>query len=295
MRGSSGSRRLPVRRVGYRLLVGLAVGSTLCVAPALASATSVPEVTWHEASVVSMTGATIEATINPEGSETSYEIRLECQSVERQGNCEPLTVGTQSTHGVLAAGFEAQTVDDIVTGLHPGYVYGYGVIATNSVGRAGFVHGGVITCPAEGFCATQPYMPGEALWVIEAAERAASEAPRLEAEREARQREAEERPAREAAERAAKEREIREAGERAGREAAERAAAVARSVKCVVPRLKGDSLGAARHALERAHCSLGRVSEPRRHHAPLVVTAQSVRSGRKLVKGAKVAVTLRTR
>ena len=142
MRGSSrGSRRLPFRRVGYGLLVGLAVGWTLCVAPAVASAASAPEVTWHEASAVSKTGATIEATINPEGSETSYEIRLECQSVERQGNCEPLAVGAQSTNGVLAAGFEVHTVSDIVTGLHPGYVYGYGVIATNSVGRGGLCTG----------------------------------------------------------------------------------------------------------------------------------------------------------
>jgi hypothetical protein len=146
----------------------------------------------------------------------------------------------------------------------------------------------------------QPVLGGEELWVLEGAERAASEAPRLEAEREARKKEAEERPIKEAAERAAKEREIREAGERAGREAAERAAreaaersaAASRAVKCVVPRLKGDSLRAAHRALRRAHCTLGKVVEPKEHHGRLVVVAQSVQSGHRLAKGAKVAVTL---
>jgi hypothetical protein len=72
----------------------------------------------------------------------------------------------------------------------------------------------------------------------------------------------------EAAERAAKEREAREAGERAGKEAAEReraaewAAARAHSPKCVVPRLNGDSLTEARRALGRAHCRLGKLTEP---------------------------------
>lgn len=129
------------------------------------------------------------------------------------------------------------------------------------------------------------------------AERVGAEAPKHEEEREAEKREEEERPAKEAAERAAKEREVREAGERAGREAAERERAeaernAAASVQCVVPRLKGESLNAARRTLGKAHCSLGKVSTPRKHHGALVVTAQSIQAGRKLAKGAAVAVKL---
>jgi hypothetical protein len=119
----------------------------------------------------------------------------------------------------------------------------------------------------------------------------AEEAPRVAAEERAQQKEAEERPAKEAAERAAKEHDIREAGERAGREAGERAA-LARSPRCVVPSLKGDSLARARRALDRAHCRLGRLSESRRYHGPLVVIKQSVQNGRELAADASVALTL---
>jgi hypothetical protein len=126
------------------------------------------------------------------------------------------------------------------------------------------------------------------------------EAPIREEEREAKKKEEEERAAKEAAARAAKEREVREAGERAGREAAEREAKKreeenipsSRPVQCVVPRLKGESLNAARRALGKAHCSLGKVSAPRKHHGALVVTKQSVQAGRKRAKGAAVAVKL---
>jgi hypothetical protein len=130
------------------------------------------------------------------------------------------------------------------------------------------------------------------------AERVGAEAPRREEEREAEKKEEEERPAKEAAARAAKEREVRETGERAGRERVERERAEAErnstaSVQCVVPRLKGDSIGAARTALRKGHCVLGRVSQPVRHRGPLVVTTQSARAGSKLADGAAIAVRLR--
>jgi hypothetical protein len=140
------------------------------------------------------------------------------------------------------------------------------------------------------------------------AERVGCEAPIREEEREAKKKEEEERPAKEAAARAAKEREVREAGERAGREAGERAGreaaereakkreeeniASSRPVQCIVPRLKGYSLGVARSALGKAHCELGKVSRPRRHRGVLVVRTQSVRAGLKLAKEAAVAVRL---
>lgn len=194
---------------------------------------------------------------------------------------------------MLAAGFEQVIVTDSIVGLQPGFLYKYEVIASNSDGREGYVGDGFLTCSPQGGCG-QPYLIGESLWVIEGAERVAKEAPKLEEEREAKQKEEEERPAKEAAVRAAHEREIHEAGERAGREAAERErrAKQAAAAMCHVPSLRGDSLDAARRALRKGHCNLGKVSKPRKHHAPLVVRTQSIRAGRKLAKGAAVAVHL---
>lgn len=292
------SRKSPICGTARLLpiaLIGLAWVLTFCVGQASAAPSESPEVKIYGAKQVTKTSATIEVGINPEGSQTTYEIWLECQNAhEDSQTCEPLTVGEQLTKGVIAPGLELQTVTAAVEDLEPGYLYKYRAVATNSVGKAGWVGSGLVTCPSEGVCPMQPYLPGEELWNLEGLERAGREAPRLEAELRAKKQEEEERPAKEAAARATKEREIREAGERAGREAAEReAAAAAQAPRCVVPRLNGDSLTAARHALHRAHCRLGKVTKPHTHHGALVVDRQSVRSGRKLASGAKVAVTLR--
>jgi hypothetical protein len=198
----------------------------LSVASATA-ATSAPEVRLEAVSEVSSTGATARAWINAEGGETSYEIWLECREVwESGGQCEPLTTDPQRRQGTLPGVSEALLVSDAFTGLQPGYLYKYRVVATNSAGRSGFFGAGFepVICQPMSLCPGQPYAPGEPLWILEGAERAGQEAPRLEAEREAKHREEQERPAKEAAERAAKEREIREAGERTGKEQAQRAA-----------------------------------------------------------------------
>ena len=132
----------------------------------------------------------------------------------------------------------------------------------------------------------QPVPGGEPLWAVEGARKSGEEAPRREAERVAKIMEAEAQQAREAAEHAARERELREAGERAGREAAEReAAARASALRCVVPRLIGDTLTQARRALGKALCSLGKVTEPHGHHGRLVVNSQGVPRGRRLSRG----------
>jgi hypothetical protein len=62
--------------------------------------------------------------------------------------------------------------------------------------------------------------------------------------------------------------------------------------RCVVPDLQGDSLGAARLALSRAHCQLGKVSEPHGRCGGLVVLTQSEVTGRRLGGGAEIAVRL---
>ena len=48
------------------------------------------------------------------------------------------------------------------------------------------------------------------------------------------------------------------------------------SIRCVVPKLKGDSLAKAKRLLRAAHCAIGKVKQPkaRKHHklGKLVVT-----------------------
>jgi virginiamycin B lyase len=61
---------------------------------------------------------------------------------------------------------------------------------------------------------------------------------------------------------------------------------------CAVPKLKGMTLGNARTALAKAHCTLGKVTKPRHRHGKLVVSSTKPGAGSKLANGAKVAVKL---
>lgn len=282
--------------VGARALFGrtslvtpVAVVCWLAV-PASASA-AVPGVTTMVATGVTSSGARVEAAIDPEGSQTSYEIWLECQG--GSPTCEA-PGAPQRQVGVLGSPTGQQTVSAEFSGLQAASYYRYGVIATNSSGREGWTGVSFRTCPSSGPCPMQPAPGGEQLWNFEAARREAEEAPALEAAREAAKREGEERLAREAAQFTARELAAREAGERAGREAAEREAA-ARAKRCVVPHVVGDSLAAARQSLTAAHCALGKVNAPRGHHGALTVSRQGVRAGQRLAAGSKVGVSLAAR
>jgi beta-lactam-binding protein with PASTA domain len=65
------------------------------------------------------------------------------------------------------------------------------------------------------------------------------------------------------------------------------------SPACVVPALKGQTLPAARRALERAHCKLGGVKKRGHHRGTRHVASQSPRPGTHLRSGGAVGVTLR--
>ncbi len=126
-----------------------------------------------------------------------------------------------------------------------------------------------------------PYTPPELPWANESGQRAAEQTVREQRELEARL----------AAER--KTGEEREAFERAQREIEARAAALQKSPPaCLVPRVKGDSLPAAKRALARAHCGLGKLTLSRRAGRRPVVVGQSQPAGRKLPVGTRVALTL---
>jgi len=135
-----------------------------------------------------------------------------------------------------------------------------------------------------GSLVTEHYTPPELPWANQSGNEAAV---RTVAEQRAKERE--EQKAREAAasytaEQAAL-RQREEAKEAAAREAGKQPA-------CVVPSLKGDTLAAARRALVKVHCRLGKVSRSRGHHKTLVVAGQSVKSGETLADGAAIAVKL---
>jgi hypothetical protein len=61
---------------------------------------------------------------------------------------------------------------------------------------------------------------------------------------------------------------------------------------CIVPKLKGKTLKQARGALDRAHCTLGKVTKPKRTRTRLVVGSTKPTAGTKLGDGATVAVKL---
>jgi PKD domain len=68
------------------------------------------------------------------------------------------------------------------------------------------------------------------------------------------------------------------------------------ATQCIVPKLKGLSLSAARTKLTRAHCKLGKVKKPKLRNSAkkpsLVVAHQSRPAGAKLANGSAVGVTL---
>lgn len=64
---------------------------------------------------------------------------------------------------------------------------------------------------------------------------------------------------------------------------------------CVVPRLTGKTLAAAKRALKKAHCAIGKVTKRVSKKRPGRVISQSRRPGRKLRNGAKVGVVLARR
>jgi len=72
--------------------------------------------------------------------------------------------------------------------------------------------------------------------------------------------------------------------------------AAAPPAKCVVPRLRNLSLKKAKRALAKAHCTLGRVKQPkhlsRSQKKKLVVLKQSPAAAKALAAGARVQVTL---
>lgn len=267
--------RHPARLVAVALLAGAALLLPAVPATAQTACEVTPTIVRTAVGTVSPAGAPVEAEIDPHGRETAYEIAVVWQE-EHPPHGGPPPAGTGAVKGHIPAGSATTTAHVLLTGLEPGSMYWYEVIATNVGGEAraqaafSYFYSGLFP-EGEG---EPPYRPVASCWVAESGQLAA------------------ERTSREARERQARELQEREAALAREREAAGQREAAARAARCVVPNLRGESLRAARRALAHAHCRLGAVRRPPGSTHGLVVTRQNPAHGRALGAGARVAVTL---
>jgi hypothetical protein len=137
------------RHAGRRTLGLAAFAAVCCLASGLAAsaqASTVPVIDSESASSITEHDATLEAQINPDGLETTYEFRLEtpeCQMMEGPG---PMVGCKLVGSGTIPTGSATATVStDIANAwqkLTPNTTYTYVVFAKNSAGSASGRHEG---------------------------------------------------------------------------------------------------------------------------------------------------------
>lgn len=235
-----------------------------------------------------MAGVDLEAQINPQGNETSYKFLTVWRALEPRERGEPVPAGSPAQEGHIGAGESDVTVSAFLSGLQPGYTYWFEVVATSlgnntrSTSRAlpYFNPDWHSETGTSGYEDGPPYVPSQrAGCADESGNLAAAETVREQREKEGK-------------EAAAKEAVAKQAEEAALKRLAEEHSAVVVSASCVVPSVKGDTLSAARNAIARAHCRLGRLKRPSHYHGALIVTAQTPRRGSTLSNGASVTLVL---
>lgn len=242
---------------------------------------------------VTMTGVSLEAQINPQGNETSYEFLIVWRALKPRERGEPLPAGSPAQEGHIGAGYSDVTVSAFLSGLQPGYTYWYQVVAT-SLGNS--TRSEATALPYfnpewyySGYEEGPPYVPPErAGCADESGNLAAAETVREQREKEAKEATAKEAAAREAK---AKEAAAKEAEEALKRRAKELSAVVL-PASCIVPSVKGHTLTAAQHAIVRAHCRLGRLKRPSHYRGALIVIGQTPHRGSTLPNGASVTLVL---
>jgi hypothetical protein len=127
----------------------------LALAPAAAQASSGPLIERISASHVTQHEATLEAQINPQGSETGYEIWVwpGCSA----GACERLPPRVVAKAADIGDGYEGRVVIAEVHGLEPGVSNNeYWVVASNAVGSTESPHESFATPP-------EPSIEGESV------------------------------------------------------------------------------------------------------------------------------------
>lgn len=234
---------------------------------------------------VTMAGVSLEAQINPQGNETSYEFLIVWRALKPRERGEPLPDGPPAQEGHIGAGYSDVTVSALLSGLQPGYTYWYQVVAT-SLGNS--TRSAATALPYfnpdwyySGYEEGPPYVPPQrAGCADESGNLAAAETVREQREIEAKEAAAKQTAAKEAEEAALK------------RRAQEHPDATLPASGCKVPGVKGDTLSAARRVIGHAHCRLGRVRRPPHYRGMLIVTGQTPHHGTTLPNGALVTLVL---
>jgi hypothetical protein len=228
---------------------------------------------------VTMAGVALEAQINPQGNETSYEFLIVWRALKPRERGEPLPDGPPAQEGHIGAGSSDVAVGAFLSGLQPGYTYWYQVVATNLGNSTRSAATALPYFNPDWFEEVPPreegppYAPsGRAGCANESGNLAASETVREQRAREAAVKEAEEAALKGRAE--------------------ERPDAIVPVGGCKVPDVKGDTLRAARRVIGHAHCRLGRVRRPSRYRGVLIVTRQTPRHGTTLRSGAPMMLVL---
>jgi hypothetical protein len=249
-----------------------AAALTACETPS----PTIDEVTLKE---VTMAGVAVEAQINPQGTEATYEFLMVWRTVSASERGERIRGTMPAQGGRISAATGDVNVNAFLSGLQPGFTYWYEVVAANLGGEARdqappFAYFNP-NWNSNGLLSGPPYVPPDRTGCDD--ESVALGAARTVQEQ--REKEA-----------AAKSEE--EAAAAAKQLATEPSGVAAPAERCVVPDLRGDRLRVARAAILRAHCRLGRVRRPRRYRGALVVTGQSPSHGTKLLTAGTVTLTL---
>jgi hypothetical protein len=129
-----GARALWVLLAATALVLLAALSASRAYASEGGAGGEAPTIEAVGVSAVNEHAATLEAQIDPNGAETTYEFWLSyavCQSGRYR--CESVSVEPRGS-GAIAAGDMPATVSTELSDLTPGYVYSYWVIATSSAG-----------------------------------------------------------------------------------------------------------------------------------------------------------------
>lgn len=232
---------------------------------------------------VTMAGVSLEAAIDPQGNETRYEFLTVWRALKPGERGEPLPAGSPTQEGHIGAGYGDVTVTAFLSGLQPGYTYWFELVATSLGNNARSTIAVTYFDPdwyESGLAEGPPYVPPDrAGCADESGNLAAAETVRKQREKEAQ-------------EAAAKEVMAKEAKEALPKRPAEEHSAASLPTSCIVPSVRGDTLSAARRAIARAHCRLGRLRRPSHYHGALVVMRQTPRRGSTLGNRASVTLVL---
>lgn len=280
----------PTRGVGYfgALCTAVAILGFPCCPQAMAGLPACeaksPTIESVTLKVVTMTGVGLEAQINPQGNETSYEFLIAWRALKPREEGEAVPAGSSTQEGHIGAGYSDVTVSAFLSGLQTGYTYWFQVVAT-SLGNSTRSTSAALPYFNPDWYESEyvegpPYVPpSRAGCANESGDLSAAEDVREQREKEAR-------------EATAKEAAAKQGEETAPKLPTEEHPAVVLPASCIVPSVKGDTLSAARHAIVRAHCRLGRLRHPSRYHGSLIVTRQAPHHGSTLPNGAPVTLVL---